>query len=148
MVQTRYDNYTKYWNTITPYRMCSYVWTIPFEYLIMCQCWPNGKRCRSWSQMSLTRWLYRMRRRIYPTTVKRQGHRGFWYMNTAHYENTPIQINKKIQLQEKRKFSDIDSAIFSYFCSKHRLWVLVRTASARRFKHVPQYMFLSRNMKK
>ena len=22
---------------------------------------------------------------------------------------------------------------FSYFCSKHRLWVLVRTASARRF---------------
>ena len=23
--------------------------------------------------------------------------------------------------------------IFSYFCSKHRLWVFVRTASARRF---------------
>ena len=23
--------------------------------------------------------------------------------------------------------------IFSYFCSKHRLWVLVRTASMRRF---------------
>ena len=23
--------------------------------------------------------------------------------------------------------------IFSYFCSKHRLWVLVRTASLRRF---------------
>ena len=31
------------------------------------------------------------------------------------------------------KFSDKNSDIFSYFCSKHRLWVLVRTASLRRF---------------
>ena len=31
------------------------------------------------------------------------------------------------------KFSDKKTLIFSYFCSKHRLWVLVRTASARRF---------------
>ena len=31
------------------------------------------------------------------------------------------------------KFSDKNSDIFSYFCSKHRLWVLVRTISARRF---------------
>ena len=26
-----------------------------------------------------------------------------------------------------------NSDIFSYFCSKHRLWILVITASARRF---------------
>ena len=31
------------------------------------------------------------------------------------------------------KFSDKKLWYFSYFCSKHRLWVLVRTASARRF---------------
>ena len=36
---------------------------------------------------------------------------------------------------------------FSYFCSKHRLWVLVRTASSRRFSRVPTIYVLSRNMK-
>ena len=40
------------------------------------------------------------------------------------------------------KFSDKKRWCFSYFCSKHRLWVLVRTASARRFKRVPTiYVF-------
>ena len=34
---------------------------------------------------------------------------------------------------KKRKFSDKKFWYFSYFCSKHRLWVLVRTASTRRF---------------
>ena len=34
---------------------------------------------------------------------------------------------------KKRKFSDKKIWFFSYFCSKHRLWVLVRTASMRRF---------------
>ena len=33
---------------------------------------------------------------------------------------------------------------FSYFCSKHRLWVLIRTASANEY---PQSMFLSGNVK-
>ena len=37
---------------------------------------------------------------------------------------------------------------FSYFCSKHRLWELVRTASARWFYRVPTIIVLSRNMKK
>ena len=35
---------------------------------------------------------------------------------------------------------------FFYFCSKHRLWVLVRTAS--QFLGVPTIYVLSRNMKK
>ena len=39
------------------------------------------------------------------------------------------------------KFSDKKLLYFSYFCSKYRLWVLVRTASARRFLWVPQSMF-------
>ena len=34
---------------------------------------------------------------------------------------------------KKWKFSDKFFWYFSYFCSKHRLWVLVRTASPRRF---------------
>ena len=34
---------------------------------------------------------------------------------------------------KKWKFSDKKYGYFSYFCSKHRLWVLVRTASTRRF---------------
>ena len=50
-----------------------------------------------------------------------------------HYENTPIQICRKFHLQKLKKFSDEKLWYFSYFCSKHRLWVLVRTASSRRF---------------
>ena len=36
---------------------------------------------------------------------------------------------------------------FSYFCSKHRLWVLVKTASKRRFQRIPTINVLSRNKK-
>ena len=35
---------------------------------------------------------------------------------------------------------------FSYFCSKHRLWVLVRTASTRWFYRVPT-IYILRSMK-
>ena len=42
----------------------------------------------------------------------------------AHYKkNTPVQIYWKFRHQNW-KFSDKNSDIFSYFCSKHRLWVL------------------------
>ena len=37
--------------------------------------------------------------------------------------------------------------IFLISAQKHRLWVLVRTASPRRFKRVPTVYVLSRNMK-
>ena len=46
----------------------------------------------------------------------------------SHYENTRIQIYRKSHFQ-KLKFSDKKLWYFSYFCSKHRLWVLFRTAS-------------------
>ena len=49
-----------------------------------------------------------------------------------HYKNTPIQIWRKFHLQKLKIFRK-KIRYFSYFCSKHRLWVLVRTASARRF---------------
>ena len=59
-----------------------------------------------------------------------------------HYENPPIQIYRKFHLQKLKIFRKKKTLIFfSYFCSKHRLWVLVRTASPR------QSMFSSRNMK-
>ena len=54
-------------------------------------------------------------------------------VQTLHNENTPIQIYRKFHLQKLKTFRYKNSDIFSYFCSKHRLWVLVRTASARRF---------------
>ena len=57
-----------------------------------------------------------------------------WYGTLrVHYENTPMQIYRKFHLQKIENFQIKNSDIFSYFCSKHRLWVLVRTASARRF---------------
>ena len=37
--------------------------------------------------------------------------------------------------------------IFLIFAPKHRLWVLVRTASARRFYRVPTIYVLSKNKK-
>ena len=39
----------------------------------------------------------------------------------------------KILQPKMGKFPDKKFWYFSYFCSKHRLWVLVRTASTRRF---------------
>ena len=59
---------------------------------------------------------------------------------------TKTRLFKYIEMftSKNRKFSGKNSDIFSYFCSKHRLWVLVRTVSVRRY---PQSMFLSRNKK-
>ena len=52
---------------------------------------------------------------------------------SLHYENTPTQIYRKFHLQKPKYFKIKNSDIFSYSCSKHRLWVPVRTTSARRF---------------
>ena len=66
---------------------------------------------------------------------------GHFHLNITssqvHYGNTHIQIYLKLYHQ-KCKFSDKKSDIFHIFAQKHRLWVLVRTASS---------MFLSRNKK-
>ena len=59
------------------------------------------------------------------------------------FENTPIQIYWNFTTKNWM-FSIKILIFFSYFCSKHRLWVLVRTASAVREKsrechnHKPQ----------
>ena len=49
-----------------------------------------------------------------------------------HSRNTPIQIYWKFY-NRKRKLLIKEFRYFPYFCSKHRLWVLVRTASVRQF---------------
>ena len=49
---------------------------------------------------------------------------------TFHYENTPIQIYWTFYNQKREIFQIKKFWYFSYFCSKHRLWVLVRTASS------------------
>ena len=51
----------------------------------------------------------------------------------CHYENTPIQIHRKFHLKKTENFQIKNSDIFHIFAQKHRLWVLVRTASVRRF---------------
>ena len=53
--------------------------------------------------------------------------------DNAHYENTPIQIYRKFHLQKTENFQIKKLWYFSYFCPKHTLLVVVRTASARRF---------------
>ena len=57
---------------------------------------------------------------LQPVFIPRQF---LFHLSGSHYENMPIQIYWKFYHQ-KMKFW-----YFSYFCSKHRLWVPVRTAS-------------------
>ena len=53
---------------------------------------------------------------------------GTRHISIYHYENTPIQITENFTTT-KWQISDKKFWYFSYFCSKHRLWILVRTAS-------------------
>ena len=50
-----------------------------------------------------------------------------------HYANMPVQYTAIFYGCKNDNFQIIFFGYFSYFCSKHRLWVHVRTASARRF---------------
>ena len=54
-----------------------------------------------------------------------------------------MQYTKIFKFVKNEKFYLKIFDIFSYFCSKHKLWVHVRTASAR----YPQSMFWSKNNK-
>ena len=57
------------------------------------------------------------------------------------YENMPIQINWKFYHQKMKNFQRKNYDIF-LFLLKYRLWVLVRTASPRRFYRAPTiYVF-------
>ena len=49
------------------------------------------------------------------------------------YDNTPMQYTAIFQGCKNVHFQIFFFKLFSYFCSKHLLWVHVRTASVRRF---------------
>ena len=51
----------------------------------------------------------------------------------AHYDNMPMQYTEMFLAVKIENFQLKNFDIFSYFRSKPRLWVLVRTASPRRF---------------
>ena len=51
----------------------------------------------------------------------------------SHYENMPVQYTAIFHGCKNGNFQMKNCDIFSYFCSKHRSWVHVRTASVRRF---------------
>ena len=57
---------------------------------------------------------------------------GSWY-GGSHYENKPIQIYNENLPPNNENFQIKKFWYFSYFYSKHRLWVLVRTALSRQF---------------
>ena len=49
------------------------------------------------------------------------------------YENLFMQYTEIFKVLKMKIFNIKLLIFFSYFCSKHRLWIHVRTASARRF---------------
>ena len=68
------------------------------------------------------------------------------YLNIT--KTRPCNIQKNILVVQMKNFTG-KKKYFSYFCSKHRLWVHVRTASARLggCNEYPQSMFWSKNKK-
>ena len=70
-----------------------------------------------------------------------KGYNGFAYYEYMLMHTEIFKFVKK----KKRKFLVGNFLHFSYFCSKHRLWIHVRTAS--RVHEYPQSMFWSRNKK-
>ena len=53
--------------------------------------------------------------------------------NRYHYANMSVQYTAIFHGCKNDNFHMIFFLYFSYFCSKYRLWVHVRTASVRRF---------------
>ena len=97
-----------YWHILTLYQISLNISTNQFSYL-----W-----CVSRTAGWVTNNVYILRSlvRIYTITKTRL----FKYIENFTSKNWKFSDKKKLWY-------------FSYFCSKHRLWVLVRTASARRF---------------
>ena len=67
---------------------------------------------------------------------------------TMHYANTSVQYTAIFHGCNNDNFQKKIFDTFSYFCSKHILWVHVRTASERGGSNeYPQSMFWSKNKK-
>ena len=66
-------------------------------------------------------------------TVLHYSHWNYTDVLTIALRKHAYSNTLKILPRKNGNFSDKNFWYFSYFCSKHRLWVLVRTASSRRF---------------
>ena len=54
-------------------------------------------------------------------------------VETLHYANISVQYTTVFHGRKNGNFEMKKCDIFLFFCSKHRSWVHVRTASLRRF---------------
>ena len=83
---------------------------------------------------------------MYNVKTKTGSHFGIVFSFVSpHYENTPIQIYRKIS-RPKSEIVQIKNSDSFIFLFKTYIVVIVRTASAMRFSNEnPQSMFLSRN---
>ena len=61
------------------------------------------------------------------------GSVNMMYLDYTHYVNMSEQYTAIFHGCKNDNFQMIFLKYFSYFCSKHRLWVHVRTASVRRY---------------
>ena len=78
--------------------------------------------------------LYVAYMRIYAQTGISMSEESFNEPRFFHYKNLPMQYLERFFSAAKIKnFTRNKNDIFKFLCSKHTLWVHVRTASARRF---------------
>ena len=87
-----------------------------------------------------------LRNIVDPHQTPQNAERGVWSRSSqsecgVHYENTAIQMYRKFHLQKLKIFRQKKARIVLIFLFKHRLWVVVRTASSRRFLRVHNLCF-------
>ena len=106
--------------------------------IIKCGTWQPVKfqlvSC-SWNKMI----FYRISELMLPTLIQGYDKKSFHFWSRSKTRDCRsrchIQVSQQIYWKfttKNWKFSDKKFWYFSYFCSKHRLWVLVRTASKHR----------------
>ena len=149
----------KYWDTSTPYHTSLKIWRNPSYYLLMylkCfwmnnKCWPwsDVTYCGIWSEPTLFAQACQSLLGLFRGFVKQYDIGNFGIIFTSSPE-APHQdmwvLSRRASITKTCLFKHIENFTtkiwqfldekfwyFSSFCSKHRLWVLVRTTSMRRF---------------
>ena len=95
-----------------------------------------GMRFKLWQDtMTVTTTDIQTKKDRIGTVIIKNSGAGLIYSNVYIIPITKTCLFKYTEnfSTKKLKFSEKKFWYFSYFCSKHRLWVLVRTASTRRF---------------
>ena len=94
--------------------------------------------------MRFSPWVQDVEKYIYMYTLLDFPHmlKSEIFSKLAHQENMSVK-----QIPPRLYKKNWGISIFLIFNPKHRLWVLVRTASARRFLRVPTINVLSKHIK-